>query len=206
MSTTFTPTKTNQTDLLAWQDVASAAYVEGSAFDCSAAFGASISIKLGRQTSTAFTAGSPNIRIQGSIKSSGLDQWVDLFVFQPAVGTSIAQTTANGAISANASTYVVTSASNIAAQDLMFLGHTTDTTKYEILRVKSISSTTVTPIHNVVNAHDSGCKISDQAEELLVALSLDGVMRIRAVADNIGSGQGIYVEVGMTTFTNIVGV
>lgn len=206
MSTVFTPIKTNQIALLAWQNVASAAYVEGSALNCATMFAGFVCIKVGRQTSTAFTSGSPNIRIQGSLKSSGADQWTDLAVYQPQVGSSVAGTTANGAISANASTFVVASATNIAAQDLLMLGHTTDTTKYELIRVKSMSGTTVTPVHNVVNAHDTGCVITDQAEEAILALDLTGILQIRAVADNIGSGQGIYVEVAITTFDNVTGV
>jgi hypothetical protein len=205
VSTTFTPTKTNQTALIAWQDVASATYVEGSAYDCHAAFAASVSIKIGRATGSAFTAGSPNIRIQGSLKTSGLDQWTDLAVYQPQVGANIGKTTANGAISANASTFVVTSATNIAAQALLFLGHTTDPTKYELIRVLSVASTTITPVHNVVNAHDTGCNISALAEEAIMTFSLEGIQRIRAVVDNIGSGQGISAEVSLTTFDNVVG-
>jgi hypothetical protein len=205
MATTFTPTKTVQTDLLIWQAVASLAYVEGTAFDCSGAFACSVAIKVARQTSTAFTAGSPNIRIQGSLDTSGGQKWEDLFVYQPQIGASIAGTTANGAISANAATFVVTSATNIAANAFLYLGHTTTIANSELIRVLSVSGTTITPVHNVVNAHDTGCVISSQAEECIANFSLDGICRIRAVADNNGSGQGIYTVVHLTTFQNVVG-
>lgn len=203
--TTFTPTKTAQTDLLAWADYASLAYTEGTALDVSGVFSAAISIKIGRLTGTAFTAGSPNVRIQGSLVSSGNDQWTDLYVYQPAVGASIAATTANGAITANDATFVVASATNIAAGDKLFLGHTTDTTKYELITVKSVSGTTITPVHNVVKAHDTGALITDQAEEVMPMIGLQGYLRLRAVVDNNGSGQGIKVEVKCTTLTNIIG-
>lgn len=206
MSTVLTPTKAAQTDLLAWQDVAAAAYVEGSALDVSAMFAAAICIKIGRQTATAFTAGSPNIRIQGSIKTTGLTEWTDLWVYQPGVGVAtIAKTTTNGAITANDATFVLTSGTNIVASDFLFLGHTTLTAKYELIRVKSISSNTVTPVHNVVNAHDTGANVTEQAEEAVGIIDLSGIMRLRAVADNIGSGQGIYVEVGLTALTAVAG-
>lgn len=206
MATTFTPVKTNQTALLIWTDLAAATYTEGTAYNCATTISCAVTIKMGRLTSTAFTAGSPIIRIQGSVKTSGNDQWTDLATYIPQVGASISSTTANGAISANAATFVVTSATNIAAGDLLFLGHTTTPANYELIRVLSMSSTTVTPAgHNVVNAHDTGCVISDQAEESIMTFDLTAFNRIRAVIDNIGSGQGIKVEVGFTTLDSFSG-
>lgn len=198
-----TVSKTAGTSLAAWQDVATANVIVGTALDVSTKLAATVFAFLGRNSSSAFTAGWPNIRIEGSAKASGNDAWVPLATFQPVIGASIAATTLNGAVSANASSFVVTSATNIAAGDMMFLGHTSDTTKYELVRVKSVSGTTITPEENVTNAHDTGAVASDQAEAYAASLDLTGITRIRAVIDNAGSGRTIYVQVLCVTGDSI---
>jgi hypothetical protein len=60
-------------------------------------------------------------------------------------------------------------------------------------------------VHNVVNAHDTGCVNTSQASEVLATIGLQGINRLRSVVDNNGSGQGIKVRVECTTFTNVVG-
>ena len=205
MVTTYTPTKTAQTDLLIWQDRVSGDYVEGTAFDCSGIIGLGFfTLKIGRLTGTAFTAGSPNIRVEASPASSG-EQWVPIYSYQPGVGVAtIAATTANGAIAANAGTFVLASGSNIAVGNLLFLGHTTTPANYELITVKS-GTTTVTPVHNVINAHDTGCVITNQAEWVGFTIDLSPFFRIRAVVDNLNSGQGFKVELKLSTETNIIG-
>src|SRR5437899_8318110 len=115
MAFVATPNKTIQTALLAWQDIVAGAIVLGVAFDLSAKIAASFGIRIARRSGSAFTAGSPNIRIEFSEKASGNDAWVPGFVFQPIAGASIGNTTFNGAVSAAASTFNVHSATNIAA-------------------------------------------------------------------------------------------
>lgn len=196
---TITPNKTVGTSLLAWQDVATANVVVGSALDVSTKYAIACQIRIGRRSGTAFTSGWPNIRIEGSVKSSGTDHWTPLYSIAPALGTSIANTTLNGAVSANASTFVVTSATNIAAGDILFLGDTS-TTNYELVRVKSLSGTTITPEENVTNAHANAAICTDQAEMYFPSFDLGPYSRIRAVCDNANSGQSISVEVLCTTF------
>lgn len=197
-----TPVKTFGTStLLAWQDIASAAQVISSPLSVATVFAAAFAISVARLTGSAFTAGAPNIRIEAQTISGG--PWIPLWTYQPQIGASIAATTLNGAITAGASTFVVTSASNIAAGDVLFLGHTSDPTKYELVRVKSVSGTTITPEENVLNAHDNGCLITDQAEMIFPTLDLRAYSNVRAVADNVGSGQGIKVQVLASLFTNL---
>lgn len=190
---TFSKT-TDNTALAAWQDIASAAQVISSAVDVSAKMAIGIWIKMGRKSSSAFTAGWPNFRIEGSAKSSGNDNWAVLANFQPPVGASISATTANGAISAGDGTCVVTSATNIAVGDYLFLGHTTTASNYELVRVKGISGTTVTFEENCTSAHDNGCVISDQAEHYYVTLDCSTQTRIRLVIDNSNSSRDIAAE------------
>jgi hypothetical protein len=191
-----TPTKTQNGTLLAWTSIASGVCSVGSAVDVSTKFAATVFVRLGRATGTAFTAGSPNIRIEASYKSSGDNSWIPLAVFQPAVGASIASTTVSGAISASNPTVVLASVTNIAAGDILFLGDASSA-NYELIRVKSIASTTITPEETIVNAHSNAAVVTDQAEMYVAPLDLLAIGRIRAVVDNIGSGQGIKVEIGI---------
>lgn len=193
-----TPTKSLQTDLIAWQDVASAAQVIGSGLNVAAIWAAAVFIRLARATGSAFTAGWPNVRIEVSPNTSG-GPWAPIFSYQMALGASIANTTLNGSVSANASSFVVTSATNIAAGDILFLGDSS-ASNYEIVRVKSVSGTTITPEENVVNAHANGALVTDQAEMVAPSLDLSAYRQIRAVVDNAGSGQGIKAEVKLVTF------
>lgn len=194
------PAKTANRSLLAWADVATANVSVGTALDVSTYYGGVVYAQLGRRSGSAFTAGWPNVRIQASAKASGNDCWVDLVpAFQPQVGASIANTTLNGAVSAGATSFVVTSATNIAAGDVLFLKGDTDAGN-ELVKVKSVSGTTVTPWEAVTNAHSSGNAVTDQAEEYAAALDLTGVVRVRAVIDNASGGQTCAAQVLLSTW------
>jgi hypothetical protein len=120
------------------------------------------------------------------------------------VGSSIANTTLNGAVSAGATSCTVTAATNIAVGDLLFLGHTITVANYEIIRVKSVSGTTVNFEEACVNAHDSGAQVTDQAEIYsLGPYDLSTFARVRVILDNMGSGQGVYFRSVMNTLDSI---
>lgn len=193
-----TPTKTTQTDLIAWQDIASAAQVFSSAFNCASIWAAAFAIRLARATGSSFTAGWPNVRIEASHASSG-SIWTPIFNYQMALGSSIVNTTLSAGITAGASTFSVTSATNIAVGDILFLGDSS-ASNYELVRVKGVSGTTITPEEAVVNNHANGSLVTDQAEMLFPMLDLSAYMRVRAVVDNANSGQGIKAEIKLITF------
>jgi hypothetical protein len=198
-----TPVKTIQT-LSAWADItAGNAPTFSSWIDVSTKWSGLALISIGRRTGTAFTAGSPNIRIETSKKSSP-DNASGIVVasYQPGLGTSIVNTTLNGAVSASDATFVVTSGSNIAAGDLIFLGHSS-TSNYEIVRVKGVSGTTITPEAAVVFAHANSALVTDQAEMAAIPLDLKEHLQIRSVIDNISSGQNISAEVILITFDSM---
>jgi hypothetical protein len=201
---TSTPVKTVQTALLAWQDVATANVQVGTALDVSNYWEATVFARLGRRSGTAFTAGWPNIRIEVSEATSGNDGWYPTAaVFQPPVGASIANTTLNGAVSAGATSFVVTAATNIAVGDILYLGDSSSA-NWELVRVKTVSGTTITPEEAVTFAHANGSAVTDQAEIFTPAvLGLSSIKRIRAVADNASGGQTCAVKVSITTFDNI---
>lgn len=195
---TITPNKTANASLLAWQDIATANVIVGSAQDVSAKYAAAFSVKIARRSGTAFTAGWPNIRIEASGKTSGTDDWIPIVQLQPAIGVSVANTTLNGAVSAAATSFVVTSATNIAAGDILFLGDAS-TANYELVRVKSLSGTTITPEEAVTYAHANAAIVTSQPEIYFPAVDLTPYVRVRAIGDNANSGQSISVEVTMTT-------
>jgi hypothetical protein len=151
------------------------------------------------RSGTAFTAGWPNLRFEGSPRTSGNDSWVQLFSYQMAVGASIANTTLNGAVSAGATSFVVTAATNIAVGDLLYLGDSSSA-NWEIVRVKGVSGTTITPEDPVVFAHVTAAAVTDQAEILAPAFDCHRLQRIRVVLDNAGSGQTVAVVVLACTY------
>src|SRR6266404_130006 len=109
-ATNTTATKVVQTALIAWQTVNNGVQAFSSTFNCSPSLGGSVGISIGRRTATAFTPGWPNIRIEASKKQSPDNaSWIPLLVYQPGIGASIANATINGAVSANAATFVVNS-------------------------------------------------------------------------------------------------
>jgi hypothetical protein len=194
-----TPTKTIGAVAHAWQDIASAAQVISSVIDVSSKWAIAFAVFLGRATGSAFTAGWPNVRLEASGKSSGNDAWIPLLTLQPAVGASIVNTTLNGAVSAGASTITVTSGTNIAAGDLLFLGDSS-TSNYELVRVKSISGTTVTLEEPCTYAHANAALVTDQAEAYFPTLDVSAYSRVRVIVDNVNSGQGIKAQVLYNTF------
>ena len=195
-----TPSKTIGTSLLAWQDMASTAQVISTVVTVTTKWGIAFNVNLGRLTGTAFTAGWPKVRIEASGKASGNDKWVPLLSLQAAIGASIASTTLDGAIIAGATTAVVALATNIAIGDYLFLGHTSTVGNYELARVKAISGTTVTFEEAITNAHDTAAVVTSQAESYFPALDVSLYSRIRVIADNANSGQGIKIEVLYNTF------
>jgi hypothetical protein len=163
---------------------------------------ASFGVALARSTGSAYTVG-PKVRIEASYHGSNNQAWRQLDAIQMAVGASIANTTLNGAVSANAATFVVTSATNIAAGDILFLGDAS-AANYEIVRVKSVSGTTVTPEENVVNSHTTGAQVTDQAEIYsLGPYDLSTFARVRVILDNVGTGQGVYFRSIMNTLDSV---
>jgi hypothetical protein len=201
MSTAYN--KTTGTEVLAWATTATAAVTESSVQDVSTKVTARLIIHMGRASGTAFTAGWPLVRVEVSGADTGDDAWAPTLVFAMPIGASIASTTANGAITATDTACSVASATNIAAGDVLFLGHTTDPTKYEIVRVKSISGTTVTFEEACTYDHDSGCAITDQAEIMTGEIALDTIERLRVVVDNSNGGQSVHCRVIMNTLDSV---
>ena len=163
----------------------------GSDMDVSGHHEIGLSLWLGRLSGTAHTAPWASLIVEGNPSASDNSMWATIAQLTLPAGASIASTTLNGAVSANATTLVVASATNIAAGDLLFLSHGTDTAKYEVVRVVSLSGTTITIEGNIFYAHDNGAGVTDQAEKVVIpALDVSGLSRVRAKLVNF-SGQTV---------------
>ena len=193
--------KTIGVSLLAWQDVAANVVVISAAIDVTLPRAIAFHASIARNGSVAYVANYPTLRLDASGKASGNDAWIPLLSIQPAVGSAIAGTTLNGAVAAGATTCVVTSATNIAVGDRLFLGHTTTPANYELVRVSAISGTTVTFEEACTNAHDTAAVVTSQPESYFPALDVSTYSRVRAVIDNAGNTQALKVQVLYNTFT-----
>lgn len=194
-------TKTVQTDLSAWVNTTNGNVAVGTEYNCAGDYAGSIAIRIGRQSNTGFTSGWPNIRIEANPASSG-GSWVPIYSYQMAVGASLANATLNGQANSGNTSFVVNSATNIAAGDILFVSDNT-TTNFELVRVKSISGTTVTLEEALVNTHVNAAVVIDQAEMSFPSFSLLAYKRLRAVIDNANSGATIASEVKLTTTSAI---
>ena len=201
-----TPTKTIQTALLAWTDIASTAGTvsvgttgNNGEVDISTKWAAAIGIRLGRQSGSAFTAGWPNIRVECSTTASGNNSWIPVYNYQMQLGASLANTTLASGITAGDSNFTVASASNIAAGDLVYIKDSS-AANYELVRVKTVSNVTITPEELLVNNHANGTQVTDQAEEVWASFDLSTYKRLRYVVDNAGGGQAFAAEITLITF------
>ncbi|MEM4359823.1 MAG: hypothetical protein QXT45_04785 [Candidatus Bilamarchaeaceae archaeon] len=189
------PHKTVGTSYIDWQSISNASAVVGNAIDVSDKWGVTFAIQLGRGTSASpFTAGWPRIRVEGSLFSSG-DEWVELTTVVPPVGSNLAYTNTSGSLNAGGTSLTVNSTSNIAAGDILFLGHPTDINKYELVRVRSISGSTVNLVTPSQYDHPSGSVVTDQAESYCLNFSTDAIQRMRIVIDNSNGGTAFIIHV-----------
>lgn len=155
-----------------------------------------VNYSFARLNGTLYT-NSPRIRLQLSPATSGTDNWYGVALPTIGLGSSVASTTLNGAVSAGATSCTVTSGTNITAGEMLFLGHTTTVANYEIVVVKSISGTTVTFEEACTNAHDNGAAVTGQADRFQYLASVGPARRGRIIVDteNIGATCGLISRV-----------
>lgn len=189
-------TKVTEVTLYAIASTSSNTLSVGSAVDVSTYYAASVRIRMGRATGTAFTV-APTFRVQVAYKTSPTaNDWSTIANFSPQLGTSIASQAVSGTVNAGATTFGVAAATNFAAGDYLFL-HNTTIGNSEWTRLVSISSTTITQSEALVNAQ-TGSTCRDQAEEYSMAnVDLTSVQKMRLLVDGSGSGQAVIVEAGL---------
>jgi hypothetical protein len=208
MATTITPSSSEGTSYIAWQDIANGSQVVGSAINVDGKIAIRFFAQMGRRSGTAFTAATaglptyPRLRFEASPNASGSD-WRLIFSHSWQTGASIANTTLNGAVTAGGTSIVLNAATNIGQGDMLFIQGNTDA-EDELVFVKSVASTTITlddatPLRF---NHASGNAVTDQADVYQATFGCSTIKRIRVVPDNANGGQNHAVEVTYTTEDN----
>jgi hypothetical protein len=196
MSTT-TLTKTAAGVLLALTQQATAVITIGSAIDVSTKVGPAVAIvKMGRTVATALTA-QVKFRLEGSAKTSGNDEWVPIYEWTSTSGTTASSSSTVNDASFNAAdtSFTITSATGIAAGDILYLRETGTPANSEWCRVASVSGTTITLEEAITRNHTNGITVSDLGEMYMIPLDIAGHVRVRLVVDTASAASGQTVDV-----------
>lgn len=190
-------TKVTEVNLFTLASVASNTATYGSAVDVSTYYGASVRIRMGRGTGTAFTV-APIIRLQAAYASGAPDSqdWVTVAAFQLQLGSAaIGSQAVSGTEAAGQTVITLAAGTNFAAGDYVFF-HNSTIGNSEWARVISISGADITIGEALVQAQ-TGATCRDQAEEFNLSLDLTSIQDVRIVADGSGSGQAFILEAAL---------
>lgn len=195
MPTTLTPNKTVGTPLFGIASVATATVSVGAAVDVSTKLKGAIAVKTGRTATTALT-NELLFRLEGSASAADDAEWFPVIPpwFSTLGKTAAVAPTLNGATSAGAGSFVVSSITGIAGGDYLYLKEAT-LANSEWCRVASISGTTVTLENNLTRAHTNGITITDTNEPFVFPCDLSQWKRIRLVVDAASNASGTTVDV-----------
>ena len=192
------PTKTTVT-LLSQQSISNNGRVVGSIIDLSGVHIFGAALFLARTNTTAHASPWAQIVVEGCTSATDNSLFVPIATLLMPAGASIAQTAVSGAVSAGATSFVVSSATNIAAGALLYV---TDGTaaNWEIVRVQSVSGTTINIDGAFIYSHANASLVSSQAERVVIpALDVTGISRARVACLN-QSGQTVHAWAsGITT-------
>lgn len=192
------PSKTVGVSIFAWQDLANGNVLISSDIDVEDLFSAAFHVQLARRSGSAFNAGWPTVRIEASSDDAGTDNWIPIHEYVMSTGASIANTTLSSGLTAGNATCSVTSGTNIASKDFLFIEGDTDAGN-EVLMVRSVASTTVNFEQNCAYSHSSGNAVTDQAEKYIQRIDVSEFSRLRVVVNNAGSGQTVATRIDMTS-------
>lgn len=154
----------------------------------------SVTIHMGRQTETAFSAGI-NFRIEMSPAPSGTGNWHTITQFTSALGSSVGSQ-AVGAAGAAAGQKVIpmTSTTGFAVGDMIFIQNAT-LANSEFHRITVVTTnTSITIEDNLQNAQPSTSTVYDQAESYYALIDTSSIKRLRIVVDGSGAAQNFAVH------------
>lgn len=193
------PTKTLSVVLLSPQGIATGARVAGTPVDVSGVHTLGLTMWLARANGTAHVSPWATLVIEGNPSASDDSMWGPIAALQMPAGASVASTTTNGAVSAGATSFTVTSATNIAAGALLWVGDS-NSANWEVVRVVSVATNTVTIEGAFMYSHESARGVQSQAELVTIpSIDITGLARVRARCSNY-SGQGVNARaLGVTT-------
>jgi hypothetical protein len=184
--TTTTLNKTAAQVLLAHTQLATATQAVGSAVDVSTKVGAATAfVKMGRTVATALGA-QLAFRLEGSAKTSGNDEWVPIYEWTSANGTTAASasTVNDASFNAGDTSFTITSATGITGGDAMYLRETGTPANSEWARIGSVSGTTITLEEPCTRAHTNGITTTDLAEMWALPFDITGQVRVRLVVNS----------------------
>src|SRR5262245_34929326 len=174
-------TKVTEVTLYAIASTASNSASYGSAVDVSTYYGADVRIRMGRATSTAFTA-APIIRLEATFKTSPTaNDWVSIAEFSPSLGSSIGSQAVSRTEAAGQTIVKLAATTNLAASDYGFF-HNTTIGNSEWSRILSASGSDITIEEGLVFAQ-TGATCRDQAEQYHVTVDLTAIQKLRLSVD-----------------------
>jgi hypothetical protein len=181
-------TKSGKVSLYAITSVTSNTVSVGSAVDVSTYYGATVRVRMGRGTGSAFTT-APIARIEGSYVASSptADDWIELCSFQAALGASIGSQAVSGTSNAADTTLLLAANTNFASGDYIFIQNGT-LANSEWKHCVGLSTNTFTLQEALINAQTSS-NVRNQAEIYVASLDLTGINNLRMVVNAYGSGQ-----------------
>lgn len=194
--TTTTLTKTAGAVLLALTQQASGVVTVGGAVDVASKVGPAVAfVKMGRTVATALS-NQVKFRIEASAKSSGNDEWVPIYEWTSANGTTAASsTTLNGATTAGNTTSTLTSGTGFAAGDSAYFRETGTPGNSEWSRIAGQSGATSTFQEAQTRNHTNGITVTDLAEVWAIPIDIAGHVRVRIVVDTASAASGQTVDV-----------
>ncbi len=194
--TTTTPNKTAGTALLAHTQQATATVTVGSAVDVSSKIAGRVFVKMGRSVTTALT-NEVKFRLEASAKSSGNDEWVPIKEWTSSYGKTAcnAPTVNDASFNAADTSFTISSATGIAAGDILYFRETGTPGNSEWCRVSGVSGTTITLEEAVTRNKTNGITVTDLAEMWSFTVNLESTARIRLVVDTASAASGYTVDV-----------
>lgn len=193
------PTKTLSVALLSPQTISNNSRAVGTAVDVSGVHSLGLTMFLARTNATAHVTPWARLVVEGCPSATDDSMFSPIATLLMPAGSSVAATTTSGAVLAGATSFSVASATNIAAGALLFVGDPSQS-NWEVVRVQSVSGTTLTIDGAFQFSKATGQGVNSQAERVTIpSMDVTGLARIRVACLN-QSGQSVIARAqGVTT-------
>lgn len=196
---TITPNKTAGQAVLSHQAVTHPDTVKGSATDVSSKIGLATIICFHASVEATANTNAGLFLIQGSGSASGDEDWAILAQVQATVST--ADTEAMTATEPAAETVLaVASTTGFAANDLLYIQHTTVGNGEWARCQEIVTNTSINLIDGLTNEQTSSSVIWNDADVVPVQIDITGLTRVRVVFQHEGAvGANCHVKALMVT-------
>lgn len=178
------PTLTGPTILYALAETAVGALVNGAAYSVPTnAIRADVELFIAVVQTTAPLSPPNAITIQGCDDATDDTRWTDLVPFTSSP-TAAATTTANGAISAAATSVTLTGSGTFGARSTLLYFRDSSTVGEWVKAQGHVTNTLTVPSPGVINSHLTAINIYDQALRIPCSLDVSCLKRLRVTVDN----------------------